>query len=160
VSHPSLGAPPPDFSAAHPAAAAKLERHGTAIAGRALEVAIQRDPTLRTRYDERGLRALLRDASVFLERIGKSVASGDAKYPGEWVEWAAPLYRRRRIPMDDLISLAEGLRRAIRSHLGPDEMTIANAAIDYAIERARWNRRIAGDARKRNRLLQFFYKGA
>ena len=62
--------------------------------------------------------------------------------------------------MDDLISLSEGLRRAIRAHLGPEEMTVGNAAIDAAIVRMRWNRRIAGDARKRNRLLQLLYKGA
>jgi hypothetical protein len=62
--------------------------------------------------------------------------------------------------MDDLVSLIEGLRRAIRGYLSPTEMTVGNAAIDGAIVRMRWNRRIAGDARKRNRLLQLLYKGA
>ena len=160
MSHPSLGAAPPDFSAAHPAAAEKLRRHVESIAERSLEVAIERDPTIRERYDDLGLRALLRDASVYLDRIALSVASGDEHYPAEWVEWVAPLYRRRKVPMDDLISLSEGLRRAIRAHLGPDEMIVGNAAIDAAIVRMRWNRRIAGDARKRNRLLQLLYKGA
>jgi hypothetical protein len=42
---------------------------------------------------------------------------------------------------------------------GP-ELTAANAVIDAAIEGFRWHRRIAGDARKRNRLLQAIYKGA
>jgi hypothetical protein len=32
--------------------------------------------------------------------------------------------------------------------------------VDAMIERFRWNRRIAGDARKRNRILQAIYKGA
>ena len=160
MSHPSLGAPPPDFTAAHPEAAEKLRRNAEAIAARALEVAVERDPSLQTRYDEFGLRALLRDATVYLDRIALSVASGDPHYPGEWVEWVAPLYRRRKVPMDDLVTLSEGLRRAIRGYLGPQEMTIANAAIDYGITRLRWNRRIAGDARKRNRLIAFLYKGA
>ena len=160
VSHPSLGAPPPDLSAAHPAAAARLRANVEAIAARALEVGIERDPTIRDRYDELGLRQLLRDAGVCLDRIAMSVASGDTRYPAEWVEWVAPLYRRRRVPMDDLVTLSEGLRRAIRAYLGPPELALAEAGIDGAIIRLRWNRRIAGDARKRNRLLAFLYKGA
>ena len=32
-------------------------------------------------------------------------------------------------------------------------------AIDAAIAKYRWHRRIAGDARKRNALLQLLYKG-
>jgi hypothetical protein len=35
-----------------------------------------------------------------------------------------------------------------------------HAAIDAGIAQMRWNRRIAGDARKRNRLLAAIYKGA
>jgi len=35
-----------------------------------------------------------------------------------------------------------------------------DTTIDAMIEVFRWNRRIAGDARKRNRLLQAIYKGA
>lgn len=160
MSHPSLGAPPPDLTAAHPDAPDKLLRNSETIAIRALEVAARRDPTLNVRYDELGLRALLRDAAVLLERIARSVGSGDPHYPAEWVEWVAPLYRRRRVPMDDLVSLSEGLRAAIRTYLSPEQMTLANEAIDGGIERMRWNRRIAGDARKRNRLLAFIYKGA
>jgi hypothetical protein len=36
----------------------------------------------------------------------------------------------------------------------------ADAAIDAAITVYRWNRRLAGDARKRNAFLQLLYKGA
>ena len=35
----------------------------------------------------------------------------------------------------------------------------ATAAIDEAIAAYKWHRRLAGDARKRNALLQFIYKG-
>ena len=62
--------------------------------------------------------------------------------------------------MDDLISISEGLRKAVRAFLAPEEMPPADQAIDEAIANLRWNRRIAGDARKRNRLLAFIYKGA
>ena len=36
----------------------------------------------------------------------------------------------------------------------------ANTAIDDAIAVHRWQRRLAGDARKRNAFLHFIYKGA
>ncbi len=121
---------------------------------------MQADPTLRARYDETGLRHLLRDAGVFLERIALAVASGNTQYAADWADWVAPLYRRRRVPMDDVIGIGEGLRRALRAVLSPDEQAAANAAIDHAIVALRWNRRIAGDARKRNRLLALLYKGA
>lgn len=160
MGHPTLGEPPTDFAAADPDAAARLRANSDAIAARALEAAIQRDPTMRERYDELGLRHLLRDATVELERIALCVASGEDRFAGEWADWVGPLYRKRRVPMDDLIRLSEGLRLAIRAYLGPDEMTHADRAIDRAIAAFRFHRRIAGDARKRNRILAFLYKGA
>jgi len=160
VSHPSLGLPPVDFSAAHPAGADRLRANADVIAARALEAAVDRDPTLQTRYDEVGLRHLLRDTTVYLDRIALAVASGQTGFAAEWTEWCAPLYRRRGVPMDDLISISEGLRKAVRAFLAPEEMPEADQAIDEAIVNLRWNRRIAGDARKRNRLLAFIYKGA
>ena len=160
MGHPTLGAPPVDFTAGHPEAAARLRANSDAIAARALEAALQRDPTLRERYDELGLRHLLRDTGVYLERIALCVASGEDTFASDWADWCAPLYRRRKVPMDDLVSLSEGLRRAIRAHLSPMEMVLAERSIDNAIATFRWNRRIAGDARKRNRILAFIYKGA
>jgi hypothetical protein len=35
-----------------------------------------------------------------------------------------------------------------------------DAAVEAMIDRFKWHGRIAGDARKRNRLLQAIYKGA
>ena len=158
--HPTLGAPPIDFFAAYPDAAERLRANADTIAARAMEAAVDRDPTFTVRYDELGLRHLLRDTTVYLDRVAMCVASGVTGYCAEWTEWCAPLYRRRRVPMDDLISITEGLRFTLRSFLGPDEMALANEALDRAIVNLRWNRRIAGDARKKNRLLQFIYKGA
>jgi hypothetical protein len=62
--------------------------------------------------------------------------------------------------MDDLILLCEGLRLAVPAVLAPDERTIADVALDEAVRVFRWHRRLAGDARKRNRLLAALYKGA
>jgi hypothetical protein len=61
--------------------------------------------------------------------------------------------------MDDLIALCEGLRAALPVTLSPTELPAASAALDRAIDAYRWHRRIAGDARKRNALLQLIYKG-
>jgi hypothetical protein len=62
--------------------------------------------------------------------------------------------------MDDLIHLCDGLRLAVPAVLAPDERGIAEAALDEAVRVFRWHRRIAGDARKRNRILAAIYKGA
>ena len=160
MSHPTLGLAPIDLTAAFPDGAARIRASESRIAARALESAIDHDPTLATRYDEDGLRHLLRDASVYLERIALAVASGETHYTAGWAEWVAPLYRRRRVPMDDLINISEGLRRAVGTVLSPEEQPVADAAIDAAIKVMRWHRRLAGDARKRNPILWFLYKGA
>ncbi|HEV8546180.1 MAG TPA: hypothetical protein VGQ64_07785 [Candidatus Limnocylindrales bacterium] len=160
MSHPSLGLPPRDETAGFPDAAARLRAASARLGARALEIAIDRDPTLRERYDDLGLRRLLRDTESFIDRIALSVAANDPAPTGEFADQVAPLYRRRRVPMDDLIQLCEGLRSALGAFLVGAEAAPMHAAIDEAIKQLRWNRRIAGDARKRNRLLQAIYKGA
>ena len=117
------------------------------------------DPTIRQRYDETGLRQLLRDAQLLAERVAISVAAADPLPAREYADSTAPLYRRRRVPMDDLVALCEGLRAAFPSVLAPAEFAAASAALDGASEVYRWHRRLAGDARKKNAFLQFLYKG-
>jgi hypothetical protein len=160
MSHPSLGAPPRDLTAGHPTAADRLRSGRVAIRNRVLEIAIDRDPTLRDRYDDVGLRKLLRDADVLIERLALSVASGDPAFMSEYGEWVAPVYRRRKVPMDDLVNLLECLRLAAASALAPEERPAADNAVDAGIKVFRWHRRIAGDARKRNPIAAFLYKGA
>jgi hypothetical protein len=160
VSHPSLGLAPRDLTAGHPQAAARIRQHADRLAVRALAVAIDADPTIRVRYDEAGQRHLLHDAELLAERVALAVAAGEPAPTAEYADMTAPVYRRRRVPMDDLVALCEGLRAALPSVLSPAELPEAGAALDAAIEVYRWHRRIAGDARKRNRLLQFIYKGA
>jgi hypothetical protein len=160
VSHPSLGLPPSDRTGGLPPSAARVETARPRLAARALEIAIDRDPTLRDRYDALGLRRLLRDADVFVERIVDSIR-GDDPEPARWfADSVPPAYRRRKVPMDDLVSLAEGIRGAIGGILPVADMRPVDEAVDAMIERFLWHRRIAGDARKRNRLLQAIYKGA
>jgi hypothetical protein len=151
--------PPPDPTAGFPAAAARIGANQERLAGRALRSAIDRDPTIEARYDEAGLRQLLRDAELLTERVAMAVRLDDPDLVRTYAEWTVPPYRRRRVPMDDLIGLCEGLRAAFPSVLAPGERGTAGVALDGAIEVYRWHRRLAGDARKRNPLLQLLYKG-
>ena len=157
--HPSLGLPPLDPTAGFPEAAGRIRANQERLAARALRAAIDADPTIEQRYDEPGLRHLLHDAELLAERVALCVATNEPDLAREYGEWAAPVYRRRRTPMDDLVALCEGLREAFPSVLAPGELPAADAALDAAIKAYRWHRRIAGDARRRNPILQFLYKG-
>jgi hypothetical protein len=159
VSHPSLGRPPADLTAGFPDAARRIQASAGPLAARALAVALDRDPTLRDRNDEIGLRQRLHDAALLAERIALAVASDDTAPASEYASWTAPVYRRKKVPLDDLIQLLEGLRVALPSVLTSAELASSDRAIDAAIARYRWHRRLAGDARKRNAFLQFIYKG-
>ncbi len=117
------------------------------------------DPTIDQRYDEAGLRHLLHDGELLAERVALCLATQEPDLAREYAEFTAPVYRRRRTPMDDLVALCEGLRTAFPNVLAPGELAPASKALDAAIAVYRWHRRIAGDARKRNALLQLLYKG-
>jgi hypothetical protein len=160
MSHPSLGRPPLDLTAGSPAAAGHVQDAVQTLAARALESAIQRDPTLQNRNDEIGLRQRLLDAELLAERVALCVGAGDPAPAREYADWTAPVYRRKRVPLDDLINLGEGLRAALPSVIEGQALADGEAAVDAAIAQYRWHRRLAGDARKRNAFLQFIYKGA
>jgi len=160
VSHPSLGQPPLDLRAGHPDDAAALRRAVDRVAARALETAVEIDPTFQARYDELRLRELLADLHAFVGQLAKSVASGEPGVIGGWAEQVAVRYRKRAVPMDDVITLCGGLRRAAPIAVTPAAMPSVDAAIDASITVFKWHRRLAGDARKRNAFLSFIYKGA
>ena len=160
MSHPSLGLPPLDLTAGFPDAAARLLASTGRLAARALAVAMDADPTIRERYDEAGQRHLLRDAALLVDRVALCVAAANPAPAHDYAEWTAPVYRRRGVPMDDLVALCDGLRAALPSVLAPAELAAAEAALDQAIDAYRWHRRLAGDARRKNAFLQFLYKGA
>ena len=160
MSHPSLGLPPIDRPAGLPRAAARVDAARERLAARALEIAIDRDPSFRERYDELGLRRRVRDTVVLIDRVVDAAAVDDPEPARVFAEAVPPTYRRRKVPMDDLVTLCEGIRAAIGGILPRGEMTPVDAAVDAMIERFLWHRRIAGDARKRNRILAAIYKGA
>jgi hypothetical protein len=147
------------MTAGFPEAAARLRAAKGQVGARGLEIAIDRDPGLRDRHDEYALRALLRDTDIFIERIASSVAADDPVFVREFADQIAPVYRRRRVSMDDLATIFEGLRSASTTVLAPAEMAVADQAIDAGIKVFRHYRRIGGDARPRNPLLQMLYRG-
>ncbi len=160
MSHPNLGLPPVDRTAGFPAAAARLRAARGDVGRRALEATVQADPTLRERLGETGLAHLLRDTEAWTEAIAQCIAAGDPSLMHAFADQIVAPYRRRRVSMDDLSRFAEGFRAALQAVLDPPEQASANAALDTAIEVFHWHRRLAGDARKRNKLLQAIYKGA
>lgn len=143
-----------------PDAAARLAADRLGHAGRALEYAVAADPTFLERYDEIGLRRLVNDAAVLLDAVAVSVASADPTHAEHWADTSVAPYRRRRIPMDDLVTLAAALRRSIAGSLAAEELVHADEAITLAADVWQRARRLGGDARKRNRILSAIYKGA
>ncbi len=90
---------------------------------------------MRERYDEIGLRQLLRDAELH-RRTGRRLGRGGRPGLAARVRGLdRTVYRRRRVPMDDLIALCEGLRAAVPSVLAPGELPRPTQALDEAIAR-------------------------
>ena len=160
MSHPSLGLPPRDLRAGDPASAAALSAGGARFRSRAMEAALDLDPTLQDRHDDLVRQGLLSDLVAFVDRLATSVASGDPHAMATFADLVAVRYRKRKIPMDDLITLCNGLRRAAAAVVEPTAMPPIDAGLDEAIAVFKWHRRLAGDARKRNPFLAFIYKGA
>jgi hypothetical protein len=160
VSHPSLGLPPRDLRAGDPASAAALKRGGARFRTRAFEAALDIDPTLRDRYPDSDRAALHSDLEAYVDRLATAVASGDPRVMATFADLVSVRYRKRKVPMDDLVTLCNGLRRAAVAVVEPGAMPSIDASLDEAIAVFKWHRRIAGDARKRNPFLAFLYKGA
>lgn len=133
---------------------------GPRLRTRALEAAFDLDPTMRDRHDELVRQALHADLQAFVDRLVIAVSSGDPTAMANFADLVAVRYRKRRISMDDLVTLCEGLRRATGAVVDPGALPSIDAAIDQAIAVFKWHRRLAGDARKRHPLLAFIYRGA
>ena len=142
------------------AAAAAIRATGSRLSARALGSALDIDPTLKDRHDELVRQSLLSDLQAFVDRLIVAVSSGDPRAMATFADLVAVRYRKRKIAMDDVVTLCEGLRRAAGSVVDPSAQPTIDAAIDEAIAVFKWHRRLAGDARKRNSLLSFIYKGA
>ncbi|HUQ78219.1 MAG TPA: hypothetical protein VM427_05040 [Patescibacteria group bacterium] len=160
MSHYSLGLPPTDRTSDLPPAAARVVAARERLAGRALEIALDRDPTIRDRHDEHAVRRLLRDTMVLIDRVVDALAAGHPGPARTFADAAPPAYRRRKVPMNDLITISRSIRDALAAVLPVADMAPVEEAIEAMVERFAWHGRIAGDGRKRNRILQAIYKGA
>ena len=118
------------------------------------------DPTFADRHDDLTRQALLADLEAFLDRLIIAIASNDPHSMATFADLIVVRYRKRGISMDDLVTLCEGLRRAAGAVVDPGSLPALDTAIDQAIAVFTWHRRLAGDARKKNPLLSFLYKGA
>ena len=115
---------------------------------------------MRERHPDVVRQALLADLEAFHDKLIVAVSSADPRVMAQFADLVAVRYRKRKIKMDDVITVCEGLRRAAASVVDPAAVPTVDAAIDAAIKVFRWHRRLAGDARKRNAFLSYIYKGA
>jgi hypothetical protein len=115
---------------------------------------------MRERHGELTRKALLSDLDAFVDQLIVAIASGQPHAMARFADLVAVRYRKRKIAMDDVVTLCEGLRRAAAAVLDASSLPALDAAIDEGITVFRWHRRLAGDARKRNPILAFIYKGA
>jgi hypothetical protein len=147
------------MTAGFPDVAAKLRRETVQIAVRALEAAVEKDPTIQTRYDGVGLRRLLRDTELLVERLAMCLGSDNPRWLVEYAEWIAPIYRRRGVSLLDICALGDGIRGTIAADLGEDERATAELSLEAATAVWKRNSRLAGDRHKRNALWKWMYRG-
>jgi hypothetical protein len=159
VSHPTLGLPPRSLQAGFPAAADRLRTQRASLAARALEIAVDADPSIRRRYDDTRLRGLLADGAVLVDRLAMSVAGDDVYFLADFADESATVFRRRSVAVMDIAHLLEGIRDAARGVLNEQEMASAERAVEAAVKVYRRYHNIRGDAREWNPVTSKLYKG-
>src|SRR4029078_6437315 len=119
--HPSLGMPPRARTAGDPDAAARLRGSRTRLGRIALEATLRDAPRFKESYDELALRRFLRDYDRHVEQLARAIETGDPYYTAQYGEWLVPVYRRREVPMKDVIALVGGPQEAGAHVLTPSE---------------------------------------
>jgi hypothetical protein len=157
--HPNLGLAPLDMEAGFTVEANVLRRDKVAIAAAALVAAVAADPDLQLRFDDAGLRRLLHDAEVLIDRLAMCLDAGDTRPMAEYAEWIGPILRRRGVSLWDLVEICNGIREIVAPTLGQEASKAMNGILDAGIEVLRKNGRLGGDPHKRNALLKWFYRG-
>lgn len=158
MSHPAIGLPPSDATAGRPDVAARL-RTSTRLPAMALDAAFRLDETLPRRHDELMQRRFLRDYGQHVEQLARAIETGEDRFVVVWSESTVPIYRRRGVRMNDVVSLIAGLGEAAVA-IGPAaDGEIVRRPITAWIERLRHHRRLPGD-HEGNKLVRFIWKGA
>jgi hypothetical protein len=157
--HPLLGLPPSDVTAGQPAVAALLRRNRERVAPLALQAALRLDPTYRDRFDDLSLRTALRDLDGYIEQLARAIETGEERFVVWYAEWIVPVYRRRGIRMNDVVTLLRGLEEAALSVVPSGEAGPLRGLIEVWVEQFRRHRRLPGD-HKGNWLARLIWKGA
>ena len=138
--------------------AARL-RDASRLASTALEAAYRIDETLPQRYDERMQRKFLRDYEQYIEQLARAIETGEDRFVVVWGESIVPIYRRRKVRMNDVVSLIRGLEEAAVA-LGPAaDAAVIREPVGAWVDRLRHHRRLPGD-HKGNAAVRFIWKGA
>ena len=156
--HPATGLPPADATAGRPLVAARL-RDAARLPATSLEAALRIDATLSERYDELMLRTFLRDYQQHIEQLARAIETGEDRFVVIWGESLVPIYRRRNVRMNDVVSLLRGLEEAALA-LGPAaDADLIREPMGAWVERMRHHRRLPGD-HEGNAAVRFVWKGA
>jgi hypothetical protein len=148
----------PAAGAGYRRGAEQIVTHWRRLRELAFAEALERDPTLRTRYDERMLRVFYRDYEGHFRELAKALESGSDNAVKLYGEWLVPLLRRRHVPTADFLTFIAAMAPAARTVLTPEEDEALQTIVDRWIARQQRARKLAGD-RPRNPLLRFFWKG-
>jgi hypothetical protein len=156
--HPATGLPPADATAGRPDVAARL-RGAPRLPATALEAAYRIDETLPRRYDELMQRRFLRDYEQYVEQLARAVETGEDRFVVVWGESIVPIYRRRDVRMNDVVSLVRGLTEAAVAAGPSADAAVIREPMDALVERLRHHRRLPGD-HEGNAAVRFVWKGA
>ena len=156
--HPAIGLPPSDVSVGHPAVADRL-RATVRLPRLALDAAFRVDDTLRERYDELMLRLFLRDYARHIEQLARAVETGEDRFVVVYGETLVPIYRRRGVRMNDVVSLLRGLEEAAVAQGASADAGVIREPMGAWVERMRHHRRLPGD-HEGNAAVRFIWKGA
>ncbi|MFV2062407.1 MAG: hypothetical protein ACC726_02695 [Chloroflexota bacterium] len=159
MSHPAIGLPPSDATAGRPDVAGRVRDAADVLPARALDAALRVDPSLRHRYDALMLRRFLRDYDAHIEQLAQAVETGEDRYVVIYGETLVPIYRRRKVRMNDVVSLLKGLEGAAVALLPTAAAEAIREPMQAWIERMRHHRRLPGD-HTGNSVARFIWKGA
>lgn len=158
MSHPAIGLPPSDATAGYPAVAARLRAAARRLPALAMDAAMRIDPTLGERHDELMLRRFLRDYEGHIEQLARALASGEDRFVVSYGESIVPVYRHRKVRMNDVVTLLGGLQDAALAVVPSSEAAPLRTMMSAWIERMRHHRRLAGD-HEGNAAARFIFKG-
>jgi hypothetical protein len=157
--HPALGLPPTEPVADASNVATRLRAAVDRLPALSLAAAVRIDPSIRERHDDLAMRLFLRDYERHVEQLSRAVESGDDCHVEVYAETLVPIYRRRRVPMNDVVTLVRGLEEAAISLSPAAEADAIRRAVAAWVGCLRHHRRLPGD-HVGNRVARFIWKGA